>query len=92
MSAVAEAEAAAAAEPAKDNLDLIYDVPVNLSVELGRCQMPMRNVLQLEEGSIVKLEKKADTPVDLFVNNKRIGQGEVVVVDNQFGIKITKIL
>ena len=86
MSAVAEAE------PAKDNLDLIYDVPVNLSVELGRCQMPMKNVLQLEEGSIVKLEKKADTPVDLFVNNKRIGQGEVVVVDNQFGIKITKIL
>ncbi len=79
-------------ETAKENLELIYDVPVNLSVELGRCQMPMKNVLQLEEGSIVKLEKKADTPVDLFVNNKRIGQGEVVVVDNQFGIKITKIL
>lgn len=79
-------------ETLSDNLELIYDVPVSLSVELGRCQMPMRNVLQLEEGSIVKLEKKADTPVDLFVNNKRIGQGEVVVVDNQFGIKITKIL
>ena len=79
-------------EPVNENLQLIYDVPVSLSVELGRCQMPMKNVLQLEEGSIVKLEKKADTPVDLFVNNKRIGQGEVVVVDNQFGIKITKIL
>jgi flagellar motor switch protein FliN len=79
-------------EPVSENLQLIYDVPVSLSVELGRCQMPMKNVLQLEEGSIVKLEKKADTPVDLFVNNKRIGQGEVVVVDNQFGIKITKIL
>ncbi len=79
-------------ETLSENLELIYDVPVSLSVELGRCQMPMKNVLQLEEGSIVKLEKKADTPVDLFVNNKRIGQGEVVVVDNQFGIKITKIL
>ncbi len=79
-------------ETLTENLELIYDVPVSLSVELGRCQMPMKNVLQLEEGSIVKLEKKADTPVDLFVNHKRIGQGEVVVVDNQFGIKITKIL
>lgn len=79
-------------EVTPENLELIYDVPVNLSVELGHCQMPMKNVLQLEEGSIVKLEKKADTPVDLFVNNKRIGQGEVVVVDNQFGIKITRIL
>ena len=79
-------------ETVHENLEIIYDVPVNLSVELGRCQMPMKNVLQLEEGSIVKLEKKADTPVDLYVNNKRIGQGEVVVVDNQFGIKITKIL
>ncbi len=79
-------------EPSLDNLSLVYDVPVTLSVELGSCSLPMKNVLQLVQGSIVQLDKKADTPVDLFVNSKRIAEGEVVVVENRFGIKITKLI
>jgi flagellar motor switch protein FliN/FliY len=53
--------------------------------------MPMRDVLQLNTGSVVQLDKVADAPVDLYVNNKRIAQGEVVVVEDRFGIKITEI-
>lgn len=74
------------------NLELLLDVPVELSVELGSCQMPMRDVLQLGPGSVVQLDKVADTPVDLFVNKKLIARGEVVVVEDQFGIKITEVL
>lgn len=74
------------------NLDVVLDVPVKLTVELGACQMPMRDVLQLASGSVVQLDKVADTPVDLFVNQKRIARGEVVVVEDRFGIKITEIL
>lgn len=74
------------------NLDILMDVPVRLTVELGSCMMPMRDVLQLGNGSVVQLDKIADAPVDLFANNKMVAQGEVVVVDDRFGIKITKIL
>jgi flagellar motor switch protein FliN len=80
---------ATAVSPA--NLDLILDVPVNLTVELGSCQMPMREVLQLISGSVVQLDKLANAPVDLLVNRKRIASGEVVVVEDRFGIKITKV-
>jgi flagellar motor switch protein FliN/FliY len=73
------------------NLDVLLDVPVRITVELGACQMPMRDVLQLNAGSVVQLDKVADAPVDLYVNNKRIAQGEVVVVEDRFGIKITEI-
>lgn len=74
------------------NLDILLDVPVKLTVELGSCQMPMREVLQLNSGSVVQLDKVADTPVDIFVNQRRIARGEVVVVEDRFGIKITEIL
>lgn len=73
------------------NLELLYNVPVELSVELGSCMMPMRSVLELTPGKVVQLDKKSDRPADLYVNDKLIAQGEVVVVDNCFGIKITKI-
>ena len=76
---------------APGNLDLLLDVPVKLTVELGSCQMAMKDVLLLVGGSVVQLDKVADAPVDLFVNNKRIARGEVVVVEDRFGIKITKI-
>jgi flagellar motor switch protein FliN/FliY len=65
---------------------------VRLTVELGTCQMPMRDVLQLNIGSVVQLDKVADAPVDLFVNRKLIAHGEVVVVEDRFGIKITAII
>jgi flagellar motor switch protein FliN/FliY len=74
------------------NLDLLLDVRVKLTVELGACQIPMRDVLQLNAGSIVKLEKAAQTPVDLYANQKLIARGEVVVVDETYGIKITELL
>jgi len=74
------------------NLDVLLDVPVNLSVELGSCQMPMRDVLELNTGSVVQLEKVADAPVELFVNRKLVARGEVVVVEEHFGIKITELV
>ena len=80
------------ANPLSANLEVLLDVPVKLTVELGACQMPMRDVLQLASGAVVQLDKVADTPVDLFVNQKRIARGEVVVVEDRFGIKITEIL
>lgn len=74
------------------NLNLILDVPVKLTVELGSCQMPMREVLELAVGSVVQLDKVADEPVQLSVNHKLVARGEVVVVENRFGIKITEMI
>jgi len=74
------------------NLNLVLDVPVNLTIELGGTQLPMREVLQLNVGSVVQLDKPADAPVDLSINGKLIARGEVVVIDNRFGVKITEII
>jgi len=74
------------------NLDIVLDVPVKLTVELGSCLMPMRDVLQLGVGSVVQLDKISDEPVQLSVNRKWVARGEVVVVDNRFGIKITDLV
>ena len=74
------------------NFDILMDVPVQVTVELGSCHLPMRDVLQLNNGSVVQLDKVADAPVELFVNRKLVARGEVVVVDNRFGIKITELI
>lgn len=74
------------------NLDVLLDVPVSLTVELGGCLMPMRDVLQLGVGSVVQLDKVASAPVELLVNRKLIARGEVVVVEDRFGIKVTEIV
>ncbi|HEY0456679.1 MAG TPA: flagellar motor switch protein FliN [Verrucomicrobiae bacterium] len=74
------------------NLAVLLDIPVKVSVELGDCRLPMREVLQLNPGSVVQLDKVADAPVDLYVNDKLIARGEVVVLDNHYGIKLTEIL
>ncbi|MBL9167216.1 MAG: flagellar motor switch protein FliN [Verrucomicrobiales bacterium] len=73
------------------NIEVVMDVPVEISVELGSCRMPMREVLQIAAGSVIQLDKVADEPVDIFVNRKLIAKGEVVVVEDRFGIKITEI-
>lgn len=73
-------------------LELILDVEVPVSAELGRTQMPIGQILELGPGSIVELDKMASDPVDLFVNNKLIARGEVVVVDENFGIRITSVV
>jgi flagellar motor switch protein FliN/FliY len=74
------------------NLEVLLDVPVKLTVELGSCQMPMKEVLQLNTGSVVQLDKIAEAPVDLYVNQKRIAHGEVVVVEDRLGIRITRVI
>ena len=74
------------------NSDLIMDITVGLSVELGRTQMKVRDVMGLAAGTVVQLEKKVSEPVELFVNGKLIGRGEVVTVDDLLGIKITEII
>ena len=74
------------------NLEVVLDIPVELSVELGTCHLPMRQVLQLEPGSIVQLDKTADAPVDVFVNRKLVARGEVVVLEDRLGIRVTHIV
>jgi len=74
------------------SLDFLLDVPIKLTVELGGCQISMRDLLQLSVGSVVQLDKSANASVDLFVNQKLVARGEVVVVEENFGIKITEIL
>jgi flagellar motor switch protein FliN/FliY len=74
------------------NLNLVLDVPVSLTIELGSCQLPMKEVLQLNIGSVVQLDKPADAPVELSVNGKLIARGEVVVVEDRFGVKITEVV
>lgn len=80
-----------APESAK-NLDLVMDIPIQLTVELGRTKMPIRNLLQLAQGSVVELNELAGEPLDVFVNGCLVAQGEVVVVNEKFGIRLTDIV
>ena len=73
------------------NLDILMDVKLQLNVELGRCELPIKKVLELTRGSIIELDKVAGEPVELFANGKLIAQGEVVVIDDNFGLRITSI-
>ena len=74
------------------DLDLILDIPVQLTVELGRTKIPIRHILQLAQGSVVELDGLAGEPMDVFVNGCLIAQGEVVVVNDKFGIRLTDII
>ena len=74
------------------NLDMFLDVPVSVTVQLGSCQLSMREVLQLNPGSVVQLDKLADAPVEVLLNDKLVARGEVVVIENKFGIKITEMV
>jgi len=73
-------------------IDLIMDIPVQLSVELGRTRLTIKNILQLGQGSVVELDGLAGEPMDIFVNGYLIAQGEVVVVDEKYGIRVTDII
>lgn len=74
------------------DIDMIMDIPVQLTVELGRTRLTIRNILQLGQGSVVELDGLAGEPMDIFVNGYLIAQGEVVVVDEQYGIRVTDII
>jgi flagellar motor switch protein FliN len=73
-------------------LDIVLDVKVKVAVQLGSCMLPMREVLELAPGSVVQLIQHASDPVGLYVNDKLVAYGEVVVVEDNFGIKITELV
>lgn len=73
-------------------IDFLLDVPVKLTVELGSSEMTLRELLELDLGSVVQLDRPASAAVDLFVNGKLVGRGEVVVADNNFGIRVREIV
>lgn len=75
-----------------NDIDLIMDVPVQLTVELGRTRLTIKNLLQLGQGSVVELDGLAGEPMDIFVNGYLIAQGEVVVVEDKYGIRLTDII
>ncbi|MEQ1622607.1 MAG: flagellar motor switch protein FliN [Methylococcales bacterium] len=74
------------------NLDVILDVPVTISMEIGRTQINIRNLLQLNQGSVVELERFAGEPLDVLVNGTLIAHGEVVVINDKFGIRLTDVI
>ena len=79
------------ARPGGSDISLLLDVPLQVTVELGRTQLQIRNVLELVPGSIIELDKLAGEPVDVLVNGKPIARGEVVVIDEEFGVRITDV-
>lgn len=83
---------AAASAGAGNDINMILDIPVQLTVELGRTKIPIRNILQLAQGSVVELDTMAGEPMDVLVNGFLIAQGEVVVVNDRFGIRLTDIV
>ena len=74
------------------SLEFLFDLDLQVSVELARKEMKIRDILQLGEGSVVEFDKMADENVDVYVNNKKIAKGEVVVIDDRFGVRITNLL
>jgi len=74
------------------SLDFILDIPLKVTVELGRSKMAIRDILQLAQGSVVELSKFAGEPLEVLVNDKLIARGEVVVVNEKFGIRLTDII
>ena len=83
---------AAASAAVPSNLDFLLDVPVKLSAELGSCKMTMQELLDLDLGTVVQLDKPANANVDVYVNQKLVARGEVVVAEDNFGIRIKEIV
>lgn len=76
----------------QNDIDLVLDIPVQLTVELGRTRIPIKHILQLAQGSVIELDALAGEPMDVLVNGFLIAQGEVVVVNDKFGIRLTDIV
>ena len=81
-----------AAEIGSQDIDRVLDIPVQLTAELGRARITIKNLLQLSQGSVVELDGLAGEPMDVFINGYLIAQGEVVVVNDKFGIRLTDII
>jgi len=82
----------AAAQGGDLNLDVLLDVAVTISMEVGRARLPIRNLLQLNQGSVVELERAAGEPLDIYANGTLIAHGEVVVVNERFGVRLTDVV
>ncbi len=76
----------------KCDLDIILDIPLNVTVELGKVKMPVNELLQLGQGSVIELSKQVGEPLDIYVNNKLVAKGEVVILDEKFGIRVSDII
>ncbi len=83
---------AGSAPALREDIDLVLDIPVQLTVELGRTRIPIKHILQLAQGSVIELDALAGEPMDVLVNGFLIAQGEVVVVNDKFGIRLTDIV
>ncbi len=75
-----------------ENIDLLMHVPLHLTVELGSCKLSIAEILELGTGSVVELDRSANHPVDLLVNSRPIARGEIVAVEDKFGVRITELL
>ena len=91
-SAAPESAATPDSKPATTDLDFILDIPLEISVELGRTSMLVNDLLQLGQGSVVELTKLAGEPMEILVNGKLVARGEVVVVNEKFGVRLTDII
>lgn len=87
-------QAAAGADNSMDGrgLDLLLDIPLEVAVEVGRSRILVRDLLQLQEGSLIELDKLAGEPLDLYVNSRLIARGEAVVVNDKFGLRLTDVV
>ena len=88
----ADLGAAGGAKGGAPNLDLVRDIQVKLAVELGRTEMLIQDILELGPGKVIELDKLAGEPLDVLINGKLLARGEVVMVDDKFGIRITSIV
>lgn len=82
----------ASATPSEAKLDVILDIPVTIAMEIGRAEISIRNLLQLNQGSVVELDRLAGEPMDVLVNGTLVAHGEVVVVNEKFGIRLTDVI
>lgn len=84
-------EASSKSNISNERLNLLRDLQLNVFIELGRTKMQIKDILELERGYVIELDKLASEPVDIYVNNKKIAEGEVVVIDKHFGIRIINL-
>jgi flagellar motor switch protein FliN len=90
-SAVPETAASTSGNGFQANIDMLMDVPLTVTIELGRTEMTLKQALELNQGSVIELSRLAGDPIDVFVNERLIARGEVVVVDDKFAVRITEL-
>jgi len=92
MSSSASDSSIGAADPSQIDVEVVQSVPVTISVEVGRAVLKIRDLIRLTQGSVVELDRMAGEPLDLLVNNTVVAQGEVVLVNDRYGIRLTRVI